>query len=106
MAKKKKNSNYVTEKTVAKKQMALKAKRNAKTKRYALLAGVAVLIAACIIAGLVLIAMGINKHYEKEYFKIRDNRYEDSISTSIDKHLTLKTTSSCPGLIPMPHSTV
>lgn len=85
MAKKKKNSNYVTEKTVAKKQMALKAKRNAKVKRYALLAGVAVLVAACIIAGLVLIAMGINKHYEKEYFKIRDNRYEDSISTSIDK---------------------
>mgnify|MGYP003548922723 CR=1 FL=1 len=32
MAKKKKNSNYVTEKTVAKKQMALKAKRNAKIK--------------------------------------------------------------------------
>ncbi len=88
MAKKKKNSNYITEKTVAKKQQALKAKKNAKIKKYAVLITATVLIAACIIAGLVLIAMGINKHYDKKYYEAYQDAKEhmyDDISTSVDK---------------------
>ncbi len=80
MAKKRKNSNYITEKTVAKKQMALKAKRNAKIKRYTVLATATILITACIVVGLVFIALGINKGI---YQKAKDSRY-DGVSTSID----------------------
>ena len=88
MAKKKKNSNYITEKTIAKKQQAIKAKKNAKIKRYALLITATVLITACIITGLVLIVMGINKYYDKKYFEAYQDAKEhiyDDISTSIDK---------------------
>lgn len=88
MAKKKKNSNYITEKTVAKKQQALKARKNAKIKKYTLIVTAIVLITACVIAGLVLIAMGINKHYEKKAYEDYQHQKEhlyDDVKDTVDK---------------------
>jgi len=89
MAQKKKNSNYVTDKTIAKKEQALKNKKNAKIKRYTLITVAAVLIAACIIAGIVLIVKGINQHMEnkasEEYAYKVEHRYDEGVSSETGK---------------------
>ena len=77
MAQKRKNSNYVTAKTVAKREQALKDKRNAKIKRYALISVIAVLITACVITGLVFIALGINKNLIKKESQEYDQYYQE-----------------------------
>ena len=97
MAKKKKNSNYITEKTIAKKQLAAKQKRNAKIKKYALISIISVLIAACVIVGLVLIASGINKYWDKRYYEeyqVYHLRYRKCVPFRVDTPHSI----SCPNI--------
>lgn len=80
MAKKKKNSNYITEKTVARQEQALRDRRNAKIKKYSFITFLTVLIAALVITGLVFIILGINKHYDEEKY----NTYRDAVNSRYD----------------------
>lgn len=62
MGKKKKNSNYVTEKTIKAKEDAIKAKKNAKIKKITISTVIVVLALACLVTGIVLIAQSCNKY--------------------------------------------
>lgn len=79
MAKKKKNSNYVTEKTIKAKEDAIKAKKSYRTKKIVITTIALVLALACLIFGIVLISKSCS--YPKSALG-NDNPTEESTVNS------------------------